>query len=153
MHHHTELSFIDEFRWVSTLYYLKNGRQNAVLPWFMLQAGPPALQYYCVVVLHSCILLTPVGHSSNREYHCCLLTRQSSCVSNFYRTFNVFIWLSLHLTLPRTSSVYCYILFFNVSLLRHFICLYPCCCLYSISFMSVSISICLLRTLKHFQLS
>jgi hypothetical protein len=47
------------------------------------------------VVVHSCIVLPPVGHSSNHEYHCCQLTRQSSCVSNFYRTFKVFIWLSL----------------------------------------------------------
>ena len=36
-----------------------------------------------------------VCHSSNHQYHCCQLTRQSSCVSNFYRTFKVFIWLSL----------------------------------------------------------
>ena len=35
------------------------------------------------------------GHSSNHGYHCCQLTRQSSCVSNFYCTFEVFIWLSL----------------------------------------------------------
>ena len=40
--------------------------------------------------------LSPVGHSSNHEYHYCQLTRQSCCVSNFYRTFKVFIWL------PRT---------------------------------------------------
>jgi hypothetical protein len=39
--------------------------------------------------------LPHVGHSSNYEYHCCQLTRQSSCVSNFYRTFKVFICLSL----------------------------------------------------------
>jgi len=84
--------------WISmgfTLHYLKNGWQNAVLRWCMLQAGPPSLHYYCAVVLHPCILLPPVGHSSNHEYHCCQLTRQSSCVSNFYHTFNVFIWLSL----------------------------------------------------------
>jgi hypothetical protein len=61
----------------------------------MLQAGPPSLHYYCAVVLHSCIVLPPVDHSSNHEYHCCQLTRQSSCVSNFYRTFKVFIWLSV----------------------------------------------------------
>jgi hypothetical protein len=36
-----------------------------------------------------------VGHSSDHECHCCLLTRQSSCVSNFYHTFVVFIWISL----------------------------------------------------------
>jgi len=95
MHHHTELSFVNEFRWNSPLHYLKNGWQNAVLRWCMLQAGPPSLHYYCTVVLHSCILLPYVGHSSNHEYHCCKLTRQSICVSNFYRTFKVFIWLSL----------------------------------------------------------
>jgi hypothetical protein len=60
-----------------------------------MQAGPPSLHYYCAVVLHSCNVLPPVGHSSNHEYHCCQLKRQSSCVSNFYRTFRVFIWLSL----------------------------------------------------------
>ena len=86
MHHHTELSFVDEFRWVSRLHYLKNGWQNVVLCCCMLQAGLPSLHYYCTVVLHSCILLTPVGHSSNHEYHCCQLTRQSSCVSNCYCT-------------------------------------------------------------------
>jgi len=86
MHHHTERSFIEEFRWVSSLHYLKNGWRNAVL-WCMFQVGPPSLHYYCTTMLHSCIVLPPVGHSSNHEYHCCQLTRQSSCVSNFYRTF------------------------------------------------------------------
>ena len=95
MHHHTEHSFVDEFRWVSTLHYLKNEWQNAVPLWCMSQAGPPFLHYCCAVMLNSCIVLPPVGHSSNHEYHCCQLTRQSSGVSNFYRTFKVFIWLSL----------------------------------------------------------
>ena len=48
-------------RWISTgfpLHYLKNGWQNAVLLWCMLQAGPPSLHYYCAVVLHSCIDLS-----------------------------------------------------------------------------------------------
>ena len=50
------------------------------------------------------IVLPPVGHSSNHQYHCCQLTRQSSCGSNFYRTFKVFIWLSLvFLILRRTE--------------------------------------------------
>jgi hypothetical protein len=61
----------------------------------MLQAGLPSLHYHCTVVLHSCIVLPSVGHSSNHEYNCCQLTRQSSCVSSFYRTFKVFIWSSL----------------------------------------------------------
>jgi len=41
------------------------------------------------------IVLPPAGHSINHQYHCCQLTRQSSCCSNFYRTFKIFIWLSL----------------------------------------------------------
>jgi hypothetical protein len=36
--------------------------------------GPPFLHYYCAVVLHSCIVLPPVDHSSNHQYHCCQLT-------------------------------------------------------------------------------
>jgi len=94
---HTSLywTFVDEFWWVSPLHYLKYGWQNTVLLWRMLLAGTPSLYYYCAVVLHTCIVLPPVGHSSNHEYHCCQPTRKSSCVSNFYRTFKVFIWLSL----------------------------------------------------------
>ena len=75
--------------WVSmgfTPSLLKKRMTDAVLLWCMLQAGQPYLHYYCAVVLHSCIVLPPVGHSSNLECHCCQLTRQSSCVSNFYRT-------------------------------------------------------------------
>ena len=104
MLHHAELSFLGEFRWVSPLHYLKNGWQNAVLHWCILQVGPPSLHYYCAVVLHSCILLPHVGHSSNHEYHCSQITRQSSCVSNFYRSFKVFIWLSLIYILAETAS-------------------------------------------------
>jgi len=39
--------------------------------------------------------MPPVSHSSSHEYHFCQLTRHSSCVSNFNRTFTVLIWLSL----------------------------------------------------------
>jgi len=104
MHHGTELSFIDEFRCVSPLHYLKKRMTDAVLLWWMLQVGLPSLHYYCVVMLHSCIVLPSVGHSSNHEYHCCQLTRQSSCVSNSYRTLKVFIWLSLILNILRTMT-------------------------------------------------
>ena len=97
MHNHTERSFIDEFRWISPLPYLIKQMTDAVLLWCMLEEEPPFLHYYCAVVLHSCIVLPPVSHSSNYEYHCCQLTRQSSCVSNFYRTFKVFIWLSSYI--------------------------------------------------------
>jgi hypothetical protein len=41
----------------------------------MLQAGPSSLHYYCAVVLHSCTVLPPVGHSSNHQYHCCQLKK------------------------------------------------------------------------------
>jgi hypothetical protein len=53
--------------------------------WCMLQVGPPSLHYYCAVVLRSCTVLPPVGHSSYHEYHYCQLTRQVSCISNFSR--------------------------------------------------------------------
>jgi len=85
-------------RWISmdfTPSLLKKQMTDAVLLWCMLQAGPPFLHHYCAVVLHSCTVLPPAGHSSNHEYHCCQLTRQSSCVSNFYHTFKDFIWFSL----------------------------------------------------------
>ena len=39
----------------------------------MLEAGPPPLHYYLAVVLHSVIVLPPVGHSPNHQYHCCQL--------------------------------------------------------------------------------
>ena len=94
MNHLTELPFVDEFRWVSPLSFVKNERQNAVPLWCMLQVGPPSLHYCCAVVLRSSIVLPPVGHSSNHEYHCCQLTGQSIGVSNFYDTFKVFVWLT-----------------------------------------------------------
>jgi hypothetical protein len=89
MHHLTELSFVDEFRCISPFHY-------AVLLRCVLQAGRPSLPYYCAIVLHSCIILPPVSHSPKHKYHPCQLTRQSSCVSNFYITFKVFMWLYLH---------------------------------------------------------
>jgi hypothetical protein len=39
MHHHTELSFVDQFQWVSPLHYLKNGWQNAVVSGACCQRG------------------------------------------------------------------------------------------------------------------
>ena len=71
--------------------------------------GPPSLHYYCAVVLHSCIVLPPVDLSSNYECHYCQLTRQWSCVSNFYRTSNIFIWLSHVCTISTNIklSIFC----------------------------------------------
>ena len=77
-------------RWISmgfTPSVIKKRMTDAVLLWWKLQGGgPPFLHYYCAVVLHSCNVLPPVGHSSNHECHCCQFKRQSSCVENFYRT-------------------------------------------------------------------
>jgi len=42
-------------------------------------SGPLSLHNYCAVVLHSCVVLLSVGHSSNHQYHCCQLTKQSNC--------------------------------------------------------------------------
>ena len=63
----------------------------------MLQAGPQSLHYYCVVVLHSCIVLPPAGHSSNHEYHCRQLTTDNWAV------FQIFITL---LRFPFDSPLY-----------------------------------------------
>ena len=85
--------------WISigfTPSLLKKRMTDSFLLWCMLQAGLPSLHYYrCTLMLHSCIVLPTVSHSSNHEYHCCQSARQSSCVSNFYCNFKVFIWLSL----------------------------------------------------------
>jgi hypothetical protein len=85
-------------RWISmgfTPSLLKKRMTERSSFWCMIQAGPASLNYYFAVVLHSCIILPPVGHSSYHEYHYCHLTRQTSCVLNFYCTFKVFIWISL----------------------------------------------------------
>ena len=94
MHHHTELPFVDEFQWVSPLHYLKNGWQNAVLRWCMLQVGPPFLHYYCVVVSHSCLILPHVGHSSNHVYTFVNLQDNWAVFRIFVALLN-FFWLSL----------------------------------------------------------
>ena len=67
------------------------------------------LHYCCAVMLYSCIVLPPVGHSSNREYHYCQLTGQLSHVSKFYRTFKVLTGLSLVCVSPVLSlkPVFC----------------------------------------------
>ena len=54
----------------------------------MLQAGPPSLHYYCAVVLHSCIVLPPVGHSSSHQYHCCQLTGNRAVFRIFIALLN-----------------------------------------------------------------
>ena len=92
---HTERSFVDEFRWISPLHCLKNRWQTV---FFFGECCKRGRHFYTTTApscLHSCIVLPPVGHSSNHEYHCCQLTIQWSCVSNFYRTFKISIFLSL----------------------------------------------------------
>ena len=90
----SEFPSVSEFRWVSPLHFVKNEWQNAVPLWCMLQVGPPSLYYCCAIVLRFSVVLPPVGHTSNHEYHCCQLTGQSSDVLNFYHTFKVSIWLT-----------------------------------------------------------
>jgi len=85
----------DGFHPFTTWHYLKSGWQNAVLIWYMLQAGPPTLHYYCAVVLHSCIVLPPVCHSSNHQYHCCQLTDNRAMFRNVIALLMCFLWLSL----------------------------------------------------------
>jgi hypothetical protein len=89
-------------RWISMGFnpsLLKKPMTEHCSFWCMLQAGPPSLHYYCAVVLCSCTVLPPVGHFSDHEYYYYYqLTRQLSCVSNFYRAFKVFISIALVLT-------------------------------------------------------
>ena len=97
-------------RWISMGFaplLLKQRMTERCSSLVLVTSGPPALHYYCAVALHSCILLPPVGHSSNHEYHYCQFTRRSSCVSNFYRTFMVFIWLSLLYNRFFSNSLFC----------------------------------------------
>ena len=86
------------------VFYIKNEWQKAVPLWCMLQVGPPSLHYCYAVVLCSSIVLPPVGHSSNHEYHCCRLIGQSRDVSNFYHTFKVFIGLTFILKWHRLGK-------------------------------------------------
>ena len=107
MHHHTELPFVDEFRWVSPLHYLKNG-------WWILQGGPPALHYYCAVVLHSCIVLPLFGPSSNHEHHCCQL-------KNNRATFRIYMALLVFpLNLPLILSFYFFVVDFTLWNLQNY---------------------------------
>ena len=76
----------------------------------MLQAGPPYLHYYCAVVLHSCIVLPPVGHSSNHEYQCCQLTDNRA-------VFRIFIALLFSFDSPSYFAslyIWLYVLYASV---------------------------------------
>jgi hypothetical protein len=84
-------------RWISmgfTPSLLKKRMTERCSSLVHVASGAAIFRLLLAVVLHSFIVLPPVGYSSNHEEHCCQLTRQSSCVSNFYRTFKVFIWIS-----------------------------------------------------------
>ena len=96
MHHHTQLSFVDKFRWVSPLHYLKKTDSRtlfffgACCKWGAIST----LLLRChVAILHRTVTWRPLF-----KPRVSLLSTywQSSCVSNFYRTFKVFM-----LTLPR----------------------------------------------------
>ena len=83
-------------RWISMSFnpsLLKNRMTERCSSLMDVASGAAILHYCCTVMLHSCIVLPPVGHSSNHQYNCCQLTGKSSGFSKFYRTFNVFIWL------------------------------------------------------------
>jgi len=68
-----------------------------------VEVGPPSLHYYCAVVLHSCIVLPPVGHSSHYEYHCCQLADNRAV----FRNFNPLLMFSFHSPsyIPRSTEM------------------------------------------------
>ena len=87
-------SFVDEFLWVSSLHYLKNGWQNAVLLVYV-ESGAAIFTLLLrrrVAFLHRTATCRPLF----KPWVSLLSTYKTSrCVSNFYRTFKFFIWLSL----------------------------------------------------------
>ena len=95
MHHHTELSFVDEFRWVSHLHCLKKRMTERCS--YLVHVASRAANFTLllrrrVAFLHSTATCRPLFKPSVS-----LLStyRQSSCGSNCYRTFKVLIWFSL----------------------------------------------------------
>jgi len=97
MHHLTELSFVDEFRWVSPLHYKKRmaKRCSSLVHVASGAAIFTLLLRRRVTFLHRTATCRPLFKPSVS-----LLStyRQSSCVSNCYRTFKCFIWLSYNST-------------------------------------------------------
>jgi len=104
MHRRTELSFVDVFLWVSPLHY-KN--RVAECCYSFVHVASRAVVFTLllrrrVAFLHRTATCRPLFKPSVS-----LLStyRQSRCVSNFYRTFKVFIWLSLIWTLLYTRML------------------------------------------------
>ena len=90
MHHHTELSFVDEFRWVSPLHY-KNRMTERCSCLVLFESGVAIFTLLLrrrVAFLHRAATCRPLYKPSVS-----LLPtyRQSSCGSNYYRTFKVCI--------------------------------------------------------------
>jgi len=57
-------------RWISMSFtpsLLKKRMTERCSSLVHVTSGPPSLHYYCAVVLHSCIVLPPVSHSSTHE--------------------------------------------------------------------------------------
>ena len=54
-----------------------------------------AFHLYCAVLLHSCILLPPVGHSANHQYRSCQLEGNRAAFRIFIALLKFFIRLSL----------------------------------------------------------
>jgi len=57
-------------RWISmgfTPSLLKKRMTERCSPLVHVTSWPPFLHYYCAVILHSCIVLPPVSHSSTHE--------------------------------------------------------------------------------------
>jgi len=83
MHHHTELSFGDEFRWVSPLHYLNKRMTERCSSLVHVESAAAIFTLLLRRHVHSCTVLPSVGHSSNHQYHCGQLTRQSAVVPTF----------------------------------------------------------------------
>ena len=93
MHHSTELPFVGEFKCISLLHFAKKNDRK-LLPFCVCSSGAAIFTLLLrrrVAFLHR----TATGRPLNKPWvSLCQLIRQSRCLSNFYQTFNVFIWLT-----------------------------------------------------------
>jgi len=80
-------------RWISTGFtpsLLKKQMTERCSSLVHVASGDAPLHYYCAVVLHSCIILPPVDHSTNHQYNCCQLTDNRAV----FRIFIALLWFS-----------------------------------------------------------
>ena len=103
LHHHTEPSFVDEFRWVSPLHYLKNGWQTLFFDGAFYKRG----SHLYTTTAPSCCIPASYCHLSATFQAMSIIVVNLKDNRAVFRIFIAllifFIWLSLvHLLIVRT---------------------------------------------------